>query len=388
MPGHRRSFFRVVVSEKITSFTPSSQMTERRGSKCQHAVEGTDTQVEKRSKANRVNDIPLAIEEKFLRPYSALPVAKAPGGLSSSRVYRCRSNQGDLCLRCWPESVSIQHLQFIRQHVVLARDQGIGILCDYLTSRDERFFEESEGRYWELTTWLPGKADYLENRKMQKLRSVMRALAKLHLVWRESGGAFSQITRTSQPSPAVKQRIELLNSALARFSVSFPSTLHSDLKSGAQPKWAGCVQRTLERLRTLGPNVLAELKSICDKAVTVHFVLRDVWSEHVLFTGEDVTGIVDYGAARIDEPATDLARLLGSLEPFDTAAWTRGLEAYHDVNTSIDFHRVAVLDRATCLLSAAQWLQWLGVEDRQFPAEDSWLEQRWSGLLDRLEQCF
>ena len=82
-------------------------------------------------------------------------------------------------------------------------------------------------------------------------------------------------------------------------------------------------------LHVRGPQLLSELKSAAEKPVATHPVLRDVWSDHVLFEGARVTGIIDYGALRMDEPAADLARLLGSLHPFELDARIHGVEEYN-----------------------------------------------------------
>ena len=65
-----------------------------------------------------------------------------------------------------------------------------------------------------------------------------------------------------------------------------------------------------------------------DASFALQPCLVDVWHDHVLFTGEEVTGVVDYAAMRLDVPHADLARLLGSLVEDDEAGWRAGLEAY------------------------------------------------------------
>src|SRR5205085_7730253 len=56
--------------------------------------------------------------------------------------------------------------------------------------------------------------------------------------------------------------------------------------------------------------------------------IRDVHHEHVLFTGDQVTGLIDFGALRIDTPLTDVARLVGSLVGDDAEARRIALDAY------------------------------------------------------------
>ena len=56
--------------------------------------------------------------------------------------------------------------------------------------------------------------------------------------------------------------------------------------------------------------------------------LCDPWHDHVLFTGDQVSGVIDYGSVKEDHIAVDLARLLGSLVEDDENAWSIGLKAY------------------------------------------------------------
>ena len=59
--------------------------------------------------------------------------------------------------------------------------------------------------------------------------------------------------------------------------------------------------------------------------------IRDVWHDHILFLGDSVSGIVDYGAMAVDTVAGDIARLLGSLVGNHVADWEEGIDAYHQL---------------------------------------------------------
>ena len=156
--------------------------------------------------------------------------------------------------------------------------------------------------------------------------------------------------------------------------------------SGLQPTAAVdmLAQQTLMHVALLGPELLQELIKVQSIPVPLHFVLRDVWSDHILFSEDRVTGIIDFGAVRVDEPATDVARLLGSLEPLDAARWLVGWQTYHAENPHVDLDRVRLLDRVGTLLAAVQWLQWLVIEPRQFDVPLQHLLTRWQRLLQRL----
>ena len=78
----------------------------------------------------------------------------------------------------------------------------------------------------------------------------------------------------------------------------------------------------------------------------------------MLFTGDEVTGIVDFGGVDIDTPATDIARLLGSLVGDDEAGWREGIAAYSAVRPlTADEELVAkALDTSGLIVAGCNWL--------------------------------
>jgi Ser/Thr protein kinase RdoA (MazF antagonist) len=115
--------------------------------------------------------------------------------------------------------------------------------------------------------------------------------------------------------------------------------------------------------------------------------LCDLWHDHLLFDGDRLTGIVDYGAVKVDHVAVDLARLLGSLVGDDADRWEEGFRAYRAVRPlSPDEERLAgVLDRAGTLLGAANWLRWLFHEGRTFDDLEA-VANRLRSLMERIER--
>jgi len=102
--------------------------------------------------------------------------------------------------------------------------------------------------------------------------------------------------------------------------------------------------------------------------VRIQPVIRDIWHDHVLFTGDEVTGLIDFGAMQNDCVSTDIARLLGSLVGDDADGWKCGLNAYRRERslTPDEESLVQVFDASTVLLSGMNWLQWIYVEGRHF----------------------
>jgi Ser/Thr protein kinase RdoA (MazF antagonist) len=106
----------------------------------------------------------------------------------------------------------------------------------------------------------------------------------------------------------------------------------------------------------------------------------------VLFVGDEVSGIVDFGSMRPDNVATDVARLLGSLAGDDTQDWQSGLSAYQSVRPLSDdeLSLVKAFDRSTVVLGGLQWLEWVYLDGRQFDNRAAVLE-RVDEFLRRLE---
>jgi homoserine kinase type II len=116
--------------------------------------------------------------------------------------------------------------------------------------------------------------------------------------------------------------------------------------------------------------------------------LGDVHHDHVLFTGDKVTGVIDFGAADYDSPAGDAARLLGSLVGDDRDMWRQGLTEYCEVHPLSDVEVAAVefFDSSGTVVSAANWILWLwgGAENRLQLSDYSRPLARLARLRERL----
>ena len=324
-------------------------------------------------------DIPEVVRSKFLRNYSAKVVWRATGGFSRSRVFRCKAEGQEYCLRSWPkQTYALERLQQVRRAVAKARAAGLICLPKYFPAADGEFFLDAGDSFWELSQWLPGRADYLENRSREKLSAAMKTLAELHRVWNAESG--------QEVSPALLRRITGLEEA-AQHPFAQKLLLESNKcseKSVGNGELAMLGMKTADLTREYASSLLSLLNSLPARA-NLHFVLRDIWSDHVLFSGNSVAGVIDFGAAGIDEPATDLARLLGSMEPADADQWWHGLCEYRKHSPSLCPQRVLVLDQVSCLLSAIQWAKWLILEGRQFEADRKTVADRWASFLFRIE---
>lgn len=305
-------------------------------------------------------------------------------------VWQCNSARGPLCLRGW-STTHPSHERLTLIHEAIHRVSHLHFVPRLLRTSDGFTTVFANGRLWELSTWLPGEANYLKLPSHAKLLNAMEALSQLHSVW--------ALDSTTNPSPTVAERSSRIENWLARVR----RTGSESIDRSAPNEFRPLTTTTLYYLETAGPEILRELNMAGQTNVDTHFVLRDIWSDHVLYSGDAVSGIIDFGAGRVDEPATDLARLLGSLHPFEPAQRSVGIEHYNhcrrallptksltsdrssDRLSTVDTERVRILDRTATLLGALQWLDWLVLQRKEFPVPTHQLASRWSELVKRLQ---
>src|SRR5690606_34531068 len=105
-----------------------------------------------------------------------------------------------------------------------------------------------------------------------------------------------------------------------------------------------------------------------------------------LLQGDEVSGLVDFGAMRVETVAGDIARLLGSIARDHPRKWQTGLSAYEAIRPLAASERtlVALFDRSAVLLSCLNWIEWIYAEGRTFAALDS-SAARLARTLERLE---
>lgn len=316
--------------------------------------------------------------QQVLRHY-ALPGRVAPAdvtdyarGFSGAGVWRVQTALAAYCLRGWPPGAITPHrLGWLQQQLVRIARAGCAIIPLPLATRRGTTWVGVGERLWELSTWRPGQADYATSPCAARLVSAARAVASFH----KAAASDEATAPAPAAAPALARRLTLID------------TLHdglcSQLRAASIPAgYPGLAPRAttiLEHYARSVTGVTHRLRAAQAIATPMQVCHGDLWHDHVLFTGETVTGLIDFGAMRVDARATDIARLLGSLVGDDAEAWQVALEAYEQVVPLRDGERtlIRVLDQSTVLLSGMSWLRWLLCEHRQFPS--------WERVLQRLD---
>jgi Ser/Thr protein kinase RdoA (MazF antagonist) len=308
---------------------------------------------------------------------SVEPLGNA-GGWSGSRLWRIVDERGwEHCLRRWPaEHPTKERLRWIHSVLLWVGPQLPVITFPLPTARGESFVEYG-GHLWERTGWRSGKADYHVNPTRPRLRAAMQTLARFHQLTAHIG------PKEAAPPPAVIDRRRQFEAyrggGLTAIERAMGSQLKNDIDAIARRLLAHCraeleaspVWRSLEQLIQL----------------PLQPAIRDIHHDHVLFTGDEVTGIIDFGAMRIDTTLTDAARLVGSLVGDDREARQFAFDAYSELRplSEPDRRTIDLLDESGVVLGGLNWLKWLYVERRDMGPIDPIL-RRLKEIGERLER--
>jgi homoserine kinase type II len=303
------------------------------------------------------------------------------GGFSGSLLWRIEREAGDLCLRRWPkEHPSEERLTFIHGVLQQFRQSGLNCIPAPIRNKDGRTFLSHAGHFWELAPWMPGKANFCDDPSRSRLANVMEAVARLH---RSAEFLAERSTaRSYYVSPTFQSRRDQLQRLLAGEADQIATAVERSSDLSLQDRG----RRLLAPFRRRAPGVGANLASTASLKVPLFPVIRDLWHDHVLFTGDQVTGIVDFGAMRVDSAACDLSRLLGSLVGDDREAWEFARNVYNSVRplSADEWQLAQALDEANVILAGLNWLDWICVQGRTFENYDA-VYARLDEMLVRLE---
>lgn len=307
--------------------------------------------------------------------YPAMAVAYAPaaGGFSGARIWRLSRTDGcEFCLKVHPPAADAGRLEWdIHRWMTAARAAGLDFVPQVELSRAGRTVVEAGGRVWDLTQWMPGAADFHANPTEARLLAAVVTLAQLHEAWSRLSNA------GPVPCPAVNRR----RRALAEWEQLVASGWRP--RPAPDDPVAPHVEAIWPRLPGILPPVLAELAQWQDTLVPVQPCLCDVWHDHVLFAGDRVTGLIDYGAAKTDHVAVDLARLLGSLIPGERDRWALALRSYEAIRPLPQQELVKLLDWTGTVVGVTNWLRWLYHDGRTYPDRNA-VAARLAALVRRL----
>jgi len=326
------------------------------------------------------------------------------GGFSGAAFWQLSTKRGLLCLRRWPSHADPnwpERLDFIHAVLEHVARREFSLVPMPIRTLQGASHVRRDGHHWELTAWLPGRADYLPLRRPEKLLAALTALAEFH----GAAADFRELDQEPAPSPGIlarRRQIDDLRTrglpAIAAAIDNAPRPAHG-IDGHDRTAIVGLARRLLPLYARAEEPVLQKLIAAERSRVPLQPCIRDIWHDHVLFLENRVSGLIDFGAMRTDNVAGDVARLLGSFsfdsfDSFDASKsetdaelWRDGLAAYESVRplSADERQLVGVFDRSTTLLAGINWLEWLFVERRTF-ADLAAVRVRLAGIVARLER--
>ena len=261
------------------------------------------------------------------------------------------------------------------------------VLAVPLSCQEGRSLVKEDGSDWQIEPCMPGAADFKASPQAARLTNAMSSLAQFHRVaaiYRPDASSaewFSAVP--SSVSPAVETRLRAFRwwdrDRLRELSRRIEANSDSPLRTLARHLVAEFSRASLR--------VHSELSDLRDQRYRLQVCLRDVWHDHLLFTGDAVTGLIDPSASRTENVAADLARLIGSLVGDDRSLWDRAMDAYCRAAplTASEIRLVAALDRSGVLLSPMTWLERFFFDHRPVPS-DTKLHARLGEFAARMER--
>jgi Ser/Thr protein kinase RdoA (MazF antagonist) len=298
-----------------------------------------------------------AVLDHWPETADAVQVSGVTPGFSGAGVFRITAASGIWCLRRWPTGDSglpEGRIRELHRWLAFLAKEGISKVAVPVASNTGSTVVSTHGSQWQLEPWLPGVADFRQHPSDVRLRRVFTSLAQLHQAaerYSPSPAGATWFSSGNGVPPAIIERRYRL-----RQWMTSQQQRHRSTASAPQRELSDELNQALS---ALAPRIATELDQCEEIRVRLQPCLRDVWHDHILFTGDEVTGIVDPSAARTENVASDLSRLLGSLLAEAAERWETTLDAYAAVRplSSDERRLIPVLDRSGIVLSTAHWLE-------------------------------
>ncbi len=328
---------------------------------------------------SRDSDRWRSIERDVLPPFALSPshvrYLGSAGGLSGVEFWQLRASERVWCLRNWRSGKTAARLAMIHGWLRRAVHSGCAFVpLPRATSQGTTWIERRH-ELWEITPWMPGRPDFASNPTPERLRSVVDHVAQLHLAWQ------TDVHAKRVACYDVTELVRRLRSAWNRLSV-FPQSdgpVHDDELS-ARMCWIR------ELASPIAGQIINRVATVDSLNVPMQPIHGDLWHDHLLLQGDHLTGIIDYGAARVGPRVADIARLLGSLCGTDPTRWSQAVTLYrHQVDLSEPELQLLDLIRVSePLLSASNWAKWIEEDRIQFESRETVLA-RLDSITQRLQ---
>lgn len=277
------------------------------------------------------------------------------GGFSSAQVVRVATSIGDFALRGTPAAHADEQSVLARHHwqKELAHS-SIPVPVPQQVQATGRTLLAHDSHLWQLETWLPGESLTGNEITPSQITAMMLQIAKFHQASSNAATSENSVFACRRDfCPAVQERRQIIRWWTPERLVIASDSLHK-----APEEFRFPAEIILTEFLSQAMVLDNELKQFENIPFALIPCARDLWQAHVLFTGDQVTGVIDLNVSRVDHVATDLSRLLGSFFGNDPARWQNALTAYESLRplTAVEHQLIKVLDRSSIVLSGMTWI--------------------------------
>jgi len=292
---------------------------------------------------------------------AALPVSGSSG--APVRLVRPHGSGEAVVLKAFAAGTPRRRAAWVHALVRHLAAAGVREVPTLAVARDgDTLVTDADGTHWELAEFVPGFTT--DEPTAAQAAAAAETLARVHV----AAATLPGTAPARAAAAGIATRIERARILLERPWHARPSPSSGPLAER---------QRHASEIfaRHGGPVALTRVAGFQPEDVTVQAVIRDVWSDHVLYASDrpaTVAGIIDYHAARVDTPATDLARLLGSWRTGAAGGlpggWPAALAAYAAVRPLTGAERALVpwLHATGVVFGLDNWFRWTIDERRRF----------------------
>ncbi|MCP4885706.1 MAG: phosphotransferase [Planctomycetaceae bacterium] len=328
--------------------------------------------------------------QSLLAERGVVQIDCVPPGFSGAAVYRCRcADESVWALKQWPRDTAAERVDQVHRIICHANRSG----CEFVpcpapwspSLPDQRFQltadqvapERLSGtrrtvaeRHWERLPWLPG-GPLASDASLRQIQAGAAAISRFH-------HAVANLGAQAHVAPAVVARLKRLEELQQVIPRLAPEVVPDGGPIPRSLLQAGC-QLVNREWPQVGKRLTETLGRHAQQSTWTQYVLRDVHREHLYFQKNQVSGLIDFDAIRIDTPLTDLARwgtefVIESQSPNAVwesvmAGWREGWSSEGRVVIRDDFRLMQDLYRASIWISLANWLDWILIQHRRFSAE-------------------
>ena len=285
---------------------------------------------------------PVAAVEHFVQVTDALTWHRAASGFSGAVVWRGHDTTGAprVALKGWPQGIAVERVGQV--HLWMSRAVHLPFVPKVLASTRGASAVLADGRVWDACQWKSGAPSAVPT--ADTVRAACEAVARLHLCW--------PAVAERRPCRGVAARLDILTdhrALIENWNRALPP-VHPELDL--------LLRQAAREVARVADSATLALRPWAAWPLAQQPCVRDLRGEHVLFEGDRVSGIIDYGAMAVDHPAVDLARLLDDYSAMDRTLFAVGLDAYRDAGAPLDVpdEFVRLLARTGAVCSLLGWL--------------------------------